>query len=296
MRAHTRTYTYRSLSNSAGRSNFISFVYFFTCASREKLSFNTLLMYLEIWGKTRDHYFNLLFIQLQNRVTWMHSLVNGPKQPFGLFVKRHHHLVKSCQLGGDLTGDVGIRELLCAHSGILEERGQTRLQSLHKTAEGRDRKLAWHSWSFGSEDSHYNVFQILNFPKNNNVQMQGQFAWHDARLTLDLHNVKIKTFKKKVTRLLCRACTCYIRVLCIKYYFNCVYVNTPLVKQVVVHSQSPIVSGQVWLTVIFNCLKFLWKAQKHIMSLYRITSQCFYIWCLQEPNFSSEYPYSHPQK
>lgn len=60
----------------------------------------------------------------------MRSLVNGPEQPFGLFVERHHHLVKSRQLGGDLSGDVGIRELLCAHSGILEERGQAETTSI----------------------------------------------------------------------------------------------------------------------------------------------------------------------
>lgn len=56
--------------------------------------------------------------------------VNGPEQPFGLFVKRHHHLVKSRQLGGDLSGDVGIRELLCAHTGILEDKGEAGTTSI----------------------------------------------------------------------------------------------------------------------------------------------------------------------
>lgn len=51
------------------------------------------------------------------------SLVNGPKQPFGLFVKRHHHSMESRQLGGDLSGDVGIGELLCAHTRVLQKKG-----------------------------------------------------------------------------------------------------------------------------------------------------------------------------
>lgn len=120
-------HTYRSLSNSAGRSNFISFVYFFTCASREKLSFNTLLMYLEVIGKNKSPLPQLTTVFVRLWATEVRSLVNGPKQPFGLLVKRHHHLVKSRQLGGDFSGDVRIRQLLRAHAGILEkkERAET---------------------------------------------------------------------------------------------------------------------------------------------------------------------------
>lgn len=48
-----------------------------------------------------------------------HLLVNGRKQPGGLFVKGHNHFVKTRHLGGDLGGDVGIWQLICAHAGVL---------------------------------------------------------------------------------------------------------------------------------------------------------------------------------
>lgn len=41
--------THRRLFSSAGRSNFISFLYLFTCASRTKLIFITWFMYLKFW-------------------------------------------------------------------------------------------------------------------------------------------------------------------------------------------------------------------------------------------------------
>lgn len=73
------------------------------------------------------------------------SLVNGPKQPFWVFVKRHIHVVKMGQTGGDLRWDDGIGELLRAQGGALGWRKQWRL-SHHITLKhelGNQIDLSW---------------------------------------------------------------------------------------------------------------------------------------------------------
>lgn len=113
--------SHRRLWSSAGRSNFISFLYFFTCASRTKLSFITWARYLHITVETTAHTFNLnrLILQTEDSNINLYRLVNGPKQPLWLFVEGHNHQMEMCQLDGDLRWEGRIWQLFCAHAGVL---------------------------------------------------------------------------------------------------------------------------------------------------------------------------------